>query len=316
VPPATEQQIEASKSHVASARAALRPAELALVKAETPAELQEVYNLAEAYRSYTSNREQQNVAASLKLRAAAKGGEMLGARPKSRGGRGKTSDSLSEVFPGMSQPAAEQLITRWQRVAGLEATGTLKAYLQSGAEEITMAGLLAYATTGALTSSLSSEWYTPARYVEAAREVLGAIDLDPASCAEANEVVKAGRYFTAADDSLGEPWPGRVFLNPPYGKSAPQGCAHFIPKLVAEYEAGRMTAAIVLTAATGTATEWFAYLWDYVVCFTDHRLPYWNPLGGIGGLFGSAFSYLGPDPERFAARFGEFGRVVREWPAA
>src|SRR6516165_3211243 len=66
-PPATDQQIEASKAHVASARESLRPAELALVKAETPAEVRELYNLAEAYRSYTSNREQQNMAASLKL---------------------------------------------------------------------------------------------------------------------------------------------------------------------------------------------------------------------------------------------------------
>jgi hypothetical protein len=128
-------------------------------------------------------------------------------------------------------------------------------------------------------------------------------------------VVRAGRYFTAADDSLTEPWSGRVFLNPPYGKSAPQGCAHFIPKLVGEYQAGRMSAGIVLTAATGTETDWFAHLWDYVICFTDHRLGYWNPLGVGAGVFGSAFTYLGPEPDRFAVRFAEFGRVVAEWPA-
>src|SRR5262249_31538221 len=63
----------------------------------------------------------------------------------------------------------------------------------------------------ALHSCQSTEWFTPAAYLEAAREVLGAIDLDPASCPQAQEAVRAAHYFTAADDGLSRPWHGRVW---------------------------------------------------------------------------------------------------------
>lgn len=63
----------------------------------------------------------------------------------------------------------------------------------------------------------SPEWYTPAPIVEAAREVMGGIDLDPASHEEANRAVRARHFYTEKENGLLLAWFGCVFLNPPGG---------------------------------------------------------------------------------------------------
>ena len=94
----------------------------------------------------------------------------------------------------------------------------------------------------------SNEWFTPYRYVEAARKVLGRIDLDPASCDEANKVIKAERYFTKEDDGLSKGWTGHIFLNPPYGTTnGKSNIGLFTRKLVQEFSNGNVKAAIVVT---------------------------------------------------------------------
>lgn len=49
-----------------------------------------------------------------------------------------------------------------------------------------------------------------------ARKVLGDIELDPASCFEANEaIVKAHRFYSEEDDALIQSWASRsLFINP------------------------------------------------------------------------------------------------------
>lgn len=104
-------------------------------------------------------------------------------------------------------------------------------------------------------SSDTTEHYTPAPIVEAAREVLGGIDLDPASCSLANEVVQAAAFYGPgglAPDGLAETWIGRVFLNPPGGRvpdeykglGTSSNAALWWATLASAWEAGEVEAAI------------------------------------------------------------------------
>jgi len=155
----------------------------------------------------------------------------------------------------------------------------------------------------------SNEWYTPGRYIEAARRVMGAIDLDPASCATANDTVHAARFYTGDVNGLSQPWAGRVWLNPPYSGQA----TAFIERLAQEFQAGQVSQAVVLVNSHGTDTQWFQPLWDGLLCFTDHRINFISPQGGgeeSGSNHGSVFAYLGSRRVDFVNEFSVFGTVV------
>lgn len=155
--------------------------------------------------------------------------------------------------------------------------------------------------------SMSNEHYTPAKYIESARKVMGGIDLDPASCPEANEVVKATRFYSRKDDGLGQSWPGRVWLNPPYGRIV----GSFIGKLSEELASGSTTEAVVLVNAHGTDTFWFQFLWNGTLCFTDHRINFYGDDERSGSTHGSVFAYFGENDNAFAEEFSQYGAVVR-----
>jgi ParB family chromosome partitioning protein len=146
------------------------------------------------------------------------------------------------------------------------------------------------------------------------RQVLGGIDLDPASSPKANTYVQASRIFTVEDDGIGQDWIGRVFLNPPYGKVNGESQANlFCTKCMAEYEAHGVEAAIILVNSVHSQ-NWQAPLYEYPVCFVDHRIAFMDASGdeNPNPTFQNIFIYLGPDKQRFAAVFGEFGYVMEK----
>ncbi len=168
-------------------------------------------------------------------------------------------------------------------------------------------------------SSEEIEWYTPARYIAAVREVLGEIDLDPASCFLANQTVKAAQIFNVDEDALTQPWHGRVFMNPPYGvdKGTRASVAgRFCQKLIDEYIAGNVEAAIVLVNSAH-AQAWQEPLYDFPVCFVDHRIAFVSSDGVVNKAptFMNIFVYLGSEAETFAMAFSQLGYVMRKFAA-
>jgi len=154
------------------------------------------------------------------------------------------------------------------------------------------------------------EWYTPARIIELAREVMGSNDTDPASSAIANRTVGAAVYFTVEDNGLIQRWRGNVWMNPPYRQPA---IRLFCEAVVQKYLSGEIEQAVVLVN-NGTETAWGQTLLgaSSAVCFPRGRIKFVDPEGRPSGapLQGQAIAYLGKHPERFKQAFIRFGLVA------
>lgn len=159
-------------------------------------------------------------------------------------------------------------------------------------------------------NSGENEWFTPVRFIDAARKVMGDIDLDPASHELAQHIVQAKHFYTAEDDGLAHEWSGRVWLNPPYAQPL---CGQFAAKLVHEVMAGNVEQAVMLTNNC-TDTGWFHDAQSEAggLCFTLGRIRFINLDGrpSDAPLQGQTFFYYGDAASKFAAVFAAFGFVV------
>ncbi|NLB00624.1 MAG: adenine methyltransferase [Methanomicrobiales archaeon] len=163
----------------------------------------------------------------------------------------------------------------------------------------------------AMFTSKTPEWYTPPEIIEAVRDLFGGmIDLDPCSNAEGDRPhVPAAEHYTREDDGLAHAWYGRVYMNPPYGR----GIKPWIEKVREEYEAGRISEAVVLVKSA-TDTAWFRILSGrFPRCEVAGRLKF----SGCDSPapFPSVLFYLGDEVQQFAEAFGGFGVIVAPLPA-
>jgi ParB family chromosome partitioning protein len=279
----------------------------ALAEARSLDEIKLIRDKAAALRSYAKQRgvslEIQNAAAEVTIRADRRMGELLRESVQHAGGR-KRSHAVTVSLGDLGITKMQS--HRCQTIASLpedEFEHEIATTKRNGGE-LTSVAIYRRASTAAR----SDDWCTPLEYVESAREVLGTIDLDPATSEEAQEVVKATRTFTEEQDGLRQKWRGRVWLNPPYAQ-----LHAFATKLLDEYAAGRVTAAIVLTH-NNTDSSWFHALAGKLaaICFTRGRVKFINHAREETNhpQQGQCFMYFGNDVPGFITHFGGYGTVM------
>lgn len=159
-------------------------------------------------------------------------------------------------------------------------------------------------------------YYSPDLYTAGAREVMGGIDLDPASCGLANKGdggahkgVRAKTFFDISQDGLGQEWYGRVWINPPFGE-----WQHWSRKCEKELLSGRVTELCIFLGTTTITNSGFARLKKmaqalYIPDGRKHGNT-WGPKSILTSAYqGHCLFYWGPNAEKFKEVFSEHGSV-------
>lgn len=162
-------------------------------------------------------------------------------------------------------------------------------------------------------SSQSEDWYTHSDIVERVRGMYGGkIDLDPMSCAEANQVVQAEMFYTAEQDGLIQPWYGCMLWNPPWGGADASSVKNRgVKKLMLAYSDGYVRECVCVMNANAVTTRWFRPLLTFPVCIPPFRIHHYGPesKGGAPNS-GTVLVYVGGDVQRFARHFGDLGQIM------
>jgi hypothetical protein len=172
-------------------------------------------------------------------------------------------------------------------------------------------------TAGRNVNSISQEWGTPEKYVNAVREFFGgSIALDP--CSNEFSIVCAKTEFRLPEhDGLHESWDyPTIYVNPPYGIDKERGTSIkcWLRKCAAARRDFNAEVLALVPVATNTG-HWKNYVFGQAdaICFLyDTRLRFLvnGQNGGKGAPMSCAMIYWGDNVERFIALFSRFGAVV------
>jgi len=235
------------------------------------------------------------------LKIKTKLGELM---PAGKGGPGNND---GKQVAGISTTS----ITAYRKMAAN--AEKLEAYAKATDDVPTQGEFLKYIANGSIIATKHGngivDWYTPEKYIESVRKVMGGIDLDPATSKCAQDIIKATTHYTESDDGLSKDWSGRVFMNPPF--KMPE-VKQFVFKLCDAIESKSVTQAIMLTN-NNTDTQWFqrAAGLSGGVCFTKGRISFYNAEGDESSpTNGQTFCYFGKRVAAFAKEFSQLGVVL------
>tara|TARA_R100001594_G_C4031567_1_gene261415 strand:- start:266 stop:1237 length:972 start_codon:yes stop_codon:yes gene_type:complete len=298
----------------------------AVAEAKTVDEAKDLRDKAEAMRAYArqaKNRQLEVDTAEIRMRAERRLGEIIKAQKDTvglaKGGQPYQNPTGRDKLPVEASPTLAEigidkdLSSRAQKLAAVpedKFEGMLGGWRERVADETerVTTNLLKLGENYRANSTGENEWYTPANHIEIARQVLGEIDLDPASNAEANKIVKAKKYFSEEDDGLSKEWSGRVWLNPPYSRDL---MGPFVNKLIESYKSGSVPAAIMVSH-NNTDTAWFHSLSEVAsaVCFPRQRIKFYRNQIVAAPVNGQAFFYLGRSADNFIEVYKDYGVVM------
>lgn len=130
----------------------------------------------------------------------------------------------------------------------------------------------------------TNEWYTPPYITDS----VGHFDLDPCAAIDRKRDI-AEKNYTILDDGLVQPWVGRVWLNPPYGRRT----TSWLEKM------SKHGNGVVLIFARTETKMFHEYIWPFAsgILFMRGRIKFLNESGATMGGAGAPsclISYDGP----------------------
>lgn len=249
------------------------------------------------------------------LEAERKMGEMLAATERAKGTDkgGRKSLDGNRALPPNPPPTIFEIGLTKRESAEAQKLAALPAVKFEALRKGEQTRKEAFNPTHVGHNSGENEWYTPPKFIEAAREAMGSIDCDPASSAIANETVNARKFFTKQQDGLTKEWGANVWLNPPYAQPL---IGQFSEVVCKKFTEGEILQATILVN-NATETEWFSRMaaTASAICFPSTRVKFLDPKGNPSGapLQGQAVIYFGKNKKRFVKAFESFGFILCKW---
>lgn len=172
-------------------------------------------------------------------------------------------------------------------------------------------------SAGRTVNTLSQEWGTPQKYIDAVKDFFGGdIDLDP--CSNEFSIVKAIKeYRLPTHDGLRESWNfRRVYVNPPYGSDKERGTRikDWLYRCAEAHKSFGSEVLALVPVATNTG-HWKHYVFGRatgVSFLYDTRLRFLvdGKDEGKGAPMSCAMIYWGKNYDRFMEVFIQYGAVV------